>query len=120
MVEYLEAKVIENGIAKSLDSPQAKHRQYAHLLLGKVAKDYPNFDPVETVKRLIDYAVTDPKNASRCTKVAHLFYNFGTLVAEAKAKKSNPRTQTDDDRKLALAERLAAYARESTGDVPTR
>ena len=117
VVEYLEAKVIEKGIAPALDPPEGKNRQYAHLLITKLAKDYPEYDPVDVAKRLVDFALNDPRQAPRCTKVAFLFYNAGSLAAEAKAKKSNPRTQSDGDRKLELAERLADFAQRSAGDV---
>lgn len=117
VVEYLEAKVIEKGIAPALDPPEGKNRQYAHLLITKLAKDYPDYDPVDVAKRLVDFALNDPRQAPRCTKVAFLFYNAGSLAAEAKAKKSNPRTQSDGDRKLELAERLADFAQRSAGDV---
>lgn len=117
VVDYLTEKVVAKGLAPALDPPEGKNRQYAHLLITKLAKDYPDHNPVDVACRLVDFALGDPRHAPRCTKVAFLFYNAGTLAAEAKAKKSNPRTQSDGDRKLELAERLADFARRSAGDV---
>lgn len=118
VIDHLTAAVIDNGIAPALDGSVAKNRQYARLLLNKLAKDYSGFDPVDVAKRLVNFAMTVPYHATRCTKVAFLYYNAGSLAGEAQARRSNPKTQTNGDRTAELSARIEQYAREqSAGDV---
>ena len=120
VIDHLRAKLVEHKIAPALDGSEAKNRQSAYNLIRKLRKDYPNFDPLDSARRLINYATADTFHGPKCTKVYYLLENVGKIHAEAQQKKKDPKKQTDEDRKLDLAERLAAYARESAGDVPAR
>ena len=106
VIDYLVEQLIAKDIAKSLDPTVQANRFAASNLLKKLTKDYPTFDPLESAKRLIDFATSDPFHHRNCTKVAYLFDNMGKIAADAKAKRNDPKTQTDADRKQQLQDAL--------------
>lgn len=106
-MSYLLKKLKEMDIARSLDGSQKQNKLYAGHLLTKIGKDYPEHDTMEMAKRFVDVTLTMDYHRLRAISVSHLYYNFGKIVAQAKERKQNPKTQSDDDRKQALAAALA-------------
>jgi len=97
VLDHLTDRLQQTGIAQSLDGPAKDNRFMASHLLRKLAKDYPDFDPVASAKRLIDFATVHAFHGPKCTKVGYLFRNLGTLAAEAKAARNgSPKHQTDE------------------------
>lgn len=119
LIDHLKTKLVEHGIAPSMDDTQVNNRRAAWNLLRKLGSDYPEQDPVSSAKALITFATADEKMAPWCTKMTYLFKNAGSIVAQLKAKRNDPRTQSSADRKHELAKHIADFAAEqSTGNVP--
>ena len=96
VIDHLTEALKANDIAPSLDGSEKDNRFAAANLVRKLAKDYPDFDPVDSAKRLIDFATTDAFHGRNSTNVGYLFRNVGKIAADAKAQKTNPKTMTDE------------------------
>ena len=96
VIDHLTEALKANDIAPSLDGSEKDNRFAAANLVRKLAKDYPDFDPVDSAKRLIDFATTDAFHGRNSTNVGYLFRNVGKIAADAKAQKTNPKMMTDE------------------------
>ena len=96
VIDHLTEALKAHDIAPSLDGSEKDNRFAAANLVRKLAKDYPDFDPVDSAKRLIDFATTDAFHGRNSTNVGYLFRNVGKIAADAKAQKTNPKTMTDE------------------------
>jgi len=97
VIDHLSERLQQTGIAQSLDGTAKDNRFMASHLLRKLAKEYPNFDALDSARRLIDFATTHAFHGAKCTKVGYLYRNLGTLAAEAKAARNgSPKHQTDE------------------------
>jgi hypothetical protein len=104
VIDHLVLRLRERGVA-SLDvdristktgRPLDMNRAHAKNLLGKLAKDYPLHSSLASAKALIDYATRNEFHGPKCTKVAYLYRNLGTLAGEAMAaKNSKPKNHAD-------------------------
>ena len=59
----------------SLDESQKTNRQYCHLLLNRIKKDFPDKDPIKGVQALIMVGLRDKFHAKNVTNFKYLFYN---------------------------------------------
>jgi hypothetical protein len=78
-IEYLKEK-----LGASLDGSIKENRQYCYNLLRKMKKDYPNTEPVEQVKMLIDAALQDKFHSKNATGFKYLFYNTQRIAQSFK------------------------------------
>ena len=78
-IEYLKEKV-----GGQLDGTQKDNRQYCYNLIRKVKKGFPELDPVEQVKIVIDIATTDAFHSRNATSFKYIYYNFVKIVKQAK------------------------------------
>lgn len=107
VIDYLTAQLKEKGLAEGLDGTKQDNRNFAKHLLNRLKKEFPDFDEVQSAKRMIDFALADPFHSRNAVRVKYLWNNVSKFKAESEAKKNNPKTQSDDDRKQALAAALA-------------
>lgn len=78
-------KYLETHIGGSLDGTIKENRNYAHLLLGRFKKDYPNRNPVELIKIMIERGLADRFHAKNITGFKYLYYNAMKIIQSAKA-----------------------------------
>lgn len=83
-VKYLEQK-----IGASLDGTVKENRQYCYNLLRKMKKDYPESDPVDNIKLLIETALKDKFHSKNSTGFKYLYYNTQKISASFKKNKGN-------------------------------
>lgn len=107
VIDHLTTRLQENDIAKGLDGDQKTNRWSARSLLLKLAKEYPEHDPLLTAKTLIDAALQDPFHRKNMTKVRYLLNNCNSIIASAKERRSNTKTQSNDDYQRGILEALA-------------
>lgn len=97
VIDHLTARLIELDIAKSLDGTQQANRFDASSLLKKLAKERPEFDPLESAKALIDFATGHEFHSRNTTRVGYLLRNLAKIRADAMAKRTNAKHQTNDE-----------------------
>ena len=78
-IQYLQEK-----LGASLDGSVKENRQYCYNLLRKMKKDYPNVEPVEQVKMLIDIAMQDRFHRRNVTGFKYLYYNTQRIAQSFK------------------------------------
>lgn len=83
-VKYLEQK-----IGASLDGTVKENRQYCYNLLRKMKKDYPESDPVDNIKLLIETALKDKFHSKNSTGFKYLYYNTQKISVSFKKNKFN-------------------------------
>lgn len=106
VVDYLTERLRSENIAQSIDGSAENNRWAARSLILKLRKDYPDHDALVSARALIDAALADPFHRKNTTTVRYLLNNCGKIIAATKERKSNPKTQTDADRKQELADAL--------------
>lgn len=107
VVEFFEAQ-----LGGKLDGPQKQNRWHAASLLKRMASEHPDFDPVVSVKALIQAAREDDFHRRNATSFTYLLKHSKAIVEARKARASNPKTQTADERQQQLADSLAkSFAR---------
>ncbi len=82
-MEYLKEKV-----GGQLDGTEKENRRYCYNLLRKIKKGYPQLDPVQQVKILINIATNDKFHSKNTTSFKYLFYNFVRIVKQAQEARS--------------------------------
>lgn len=80
LTEYLKSI-----IGGSLDGTQRENRNYAHLLLERFRRDYPNRNPVELIKLMVDRGSADRFHAKNITGFKYLYYNAMKIIQSAKS-----------------------------------
>lgn len=68
----------------SLDGSRAKNRQFAHHILNRMKKDYPDKDPVDQVKALISFGLKDPFHGKNLTSFEYLYRNTQKIIQSVK------------------------------------
>ena len=74
-MDYLRSKV-----GPTLNGSDKTNRQDCRNLLAAMKKDYPGYDPVIAVKRLINLAMNDPWHKTRATSFNYLYWKKGDLI----------------------------------------
>ena len=105
VIDHLSAALKVEGIAQSLDGTVKDNRFAAQSLLTKLGKDYPDYDPLESAKALINAAMKDEFHRRNTTSVRYLLNNCGKIAAAARERKKGTH-QTLEDREQQLAEVL--------------
>lgn len=82
---------LKEKLGVSLDGSQQENRRYAHLLLGKLKKDYPDSPPVELVCQLIEIGLKDDFHSKNITNFKYLYYNCNKIVLSVKGRIDNPK-----------------------------
>ena len=80
-ISYLKEK-----IQGSLDGTQKANRQYCHLLINRLKKDYPDSVASEQICKLIDIASLDDFHAKNLTSFKYLYNNAGKIIQSVKGK----------------------------------
>lgn len=70
----------------TLDGSKKDNRHYAKLLIDKIAKDYPDFNPVNEIRTLIDSAAKDDFLSKQMTSVKWIYYNTQKIVMNGRQK----------------------------------
>jgi len=78
-INYLKEK-----LNSSLDGTEKENRQYCYNLLRKLKKDYPEVEPVDSIKLLIDTAFQDKFHSRNSTGFKYLFYNTQKIAQSFK------------------------------------
>lgn len=116
LIDYLTETLRAKGIAQSLDVDRISsktgkgidgNRAAARHLLNKLKRDYPTYPAIESAKRLVDFAASDPFHGPRSTKVGYLYRNLGVIAAQAKQTR-NGKTATHSDLAAGVQEILRA------------
>lgn len=85
-IDFLTAA--RNGVSPDGD-PKTNQKACAALLF-KVAKDYPDFDAVDTVKAAITAGLADPFHAKNVTEFGYLLRSIGKIHASYKQQTTTP------------------------------
>ena len=70
-----------------LDDSEPKNRQMAHLLLNKLAKQYPTVSPIAVAKRVIDLAIADDFHRRNATSMYYIWKHCGSIISKAQPKR---------------------------------
>lgn len=84
LVNYL--KEANDGM---MDGSERKNRMACHTMMQRMAKWFPNFDPEESLKRLIDAGKKDPFHGRNLTNFKYLLYHGVAVIEAAKRAKAN-------------------------------
>lgn len=84
-ISYLKGK-----LGGSLDGNLQGNRRFAHLLIGRFRKDYPDKDPLHLLKFLIEAGLQDKFHGKNITSFKYLFYNAQKIIQSVKSKIDNP------------------------------
>lgn len=90
-----------------LDGTVKKNRWDANTLLKRMAADFPGFEPIVSVKQLIIAGREDPFHKKNATSFRYLMEHATAIIEARKARATDPKTQSDGDRKVQLAAELA-------------
>lgn len=80
--------VFKARIGGSLDGSQVENRRFAHLLLNRLKKDYPEQNPIDLLRSAIDAAQLDQYFAKNCTSFKWLYYNLQKIIQGVKVVKA--------------------------------
>lgn len=97
----------EEMLGGRLDGTVKKNRWDANTLLKRMKADFPDFDPIASVKTLIIAAREDPFHKKNATSFRYLVEHATAIIQARKARAVDPKTQSDDERKRQLAAELA-------------
>mgnify|MGYP005609068465 CR=1 FL=1 len=105
LVNYL--KEANGGI---LDGSEKGNRMACHTMIQRMAKAFPNFDPEESLKRLIDAGKKDPFHGRNLTNFKYLLYHGVAVIESAKRAKAAKQGSVTgyDGATQSLAARIAA------------
>lgn len=81
VIGYLKEKI------ELLDGSQQQNRRFAKLLIDKLKKEYPDYNPVEQIKVLIDIALKDDFHAKNATSIKYFYYNAQKIIQSIKKPK---------------------------------
>lgn len=81
--EYLQEKV------GTLDGTNKDNGRYCYLLINKMKKDYPQHDPVKSIKLFIDKGLQDKFHGPNITSFKYLYYNTKKIIGSISKSKSN-------------------------------
>lgn len=80
-------KAMEGALGGPLDGSAAINRRYAFLLLQKMAKMYPEFDPLTTAAALITRGMADDFHRQNITGMKYLYYNTHRIILAAQKRR---------------------------------
>ena len=80
VIDYLKKK-----LGGSLDGNLEGNRRFAHLLINRFKKDYPNKESVSLVKFLIEAGLQDQFHGKNVTSFKYLFYNAQKIIQSVKS-----------------------------------
>lgn len=78
-------KYLQDKIGASLDGSVKENRQYCYNLIRKMKKDYPDTEPVDQIKMLIDVAMQDKFHSKNITGFRYLYYNTQRIAQSFKS-----------------------------------
>jgi len=67
-------------LGASLDNTVKSNRLYAKLLLDKLKKDFPDLDPEQQAKLLVDLALADNWHSKNATTAQYIYYNKQKII----------------------------------------
>jgi len=70
----------------SLDGSVRQNRRFAYLLINKFKKDYPDKDPIEGIKFLIQIGLKDDFHSKNLTNFKYLYYNAQKIIQSFKGR----------------------------------
>lgn len=82
---------LRDELGGSPDGSQKENRRFAHLLLTRFKKDYPDKEPVELVKFLIEAGLKDSFHGKNITNFKYLFYHTQQIIQSVKGLVNNPK-----------------------------
>lgn len=80
---------------KSLDGTVKYNRRFCNLLINKIAKDYPELNPVESIKIIITKGKNHKFHGPKITGFHYLYYNTTKLINEIKTEQNGNRKNND-------------------------
>ena len=96
----------EEQLGGKLDGTAQMNRWHASSLLKRLGSEFPEHDAVVSVKALIRAAREDDFHRRNATGFGYLLKHSRAIIESRKARASNPKTQTNGDRKQELATTL--------------
>jgi len=76
----------EKQLGGSLDGSVRQNRRFAYLLINKFKKDYPDKDPAEGIKFLIQIGLKDDFHSKNLTNFKYLYYNAQKIIQSFKGR----------------------------------
>jgi hypothetical protein len=83
--QILELKTFLESEVGTLDGTQKENGQYCYNLIRKMKKDYPEHDPVDSIKLLIERGLEDRFHKRNITGFKYLYYNTKRIIESVKA-----------------------------------
>jgi len=81
LISFLKEK-----LGGSPDGSQQENRRFTYLLLNKFKKDYPDKDPVDLIKFLIEAGLKDSFHSKNATNFKYLYYNAQKIIQSIKGR----------------------------------
>jgi len=103
VIDYLIQRLNETDVAADIAETKQDRRFAAHSIVLAMRKRWPDMDPVTNAKTLIDAALANDFHRRHAMKLRYLLKHLDTIRLDAKASASNPKTQSDEERKRELA-----------------
>ena len=101
-IAYLTGK-----LGHSPDQSQKDNRFAVHGLLKTLGKEFPDFDPIKSVKALVDAAHRDPFHSKNATNFVYLRKHWAAIKNAAQKNKQSNGGQSTEERR-AERERIIA------------
>ncbi len=79
---------LKEELGGSPDGTQKENRQFAHLLLNKIKKDYLGKNPIEIIQFLIQAGLKDNFHGKNLTNFKYLYYNTQKIIQSIKGRGS--------------------------------
>lgn len=88
---------LEKEIEGTLDGTKAKNRQFCHLLINKMKKDYPDKDPEAQILALITFGRKDSFHGKNMTSFEYIYKNKQKIIEAVRSQKQQSRNLVIND-----------------------
>lgn len=77
-------QILKDSLGGSPDGTIKENRRYAKMLIDKLKKDYPGYEPTEQIKYIINFGSQDEFHAKNMTSFKYIYYNTQKIVQSIK------------------------------------
>ncbi len=113
LIQYM--KDVNDGM---MDGSVAENRRSCHTMLQRMAKNFPNFDAEESVKRLIDAGKKQAFHGPNLTSFKYLVYNGVKIIQSAKSRPVGS-GQSSSEKEREIIQSIVNKSRDRRSDVDT-
>lgn len=113
LIQYM--KDVNDGL---MDGTITENRRSCHTMLQRMARDFPKFDPEESVKRLIDAGKKQAFHGPNLTNFKYLVYNGVKIIQSAKQRPVGS-GQSSSEKKREIIQSIVDKSRNDGPDLDT-